>query len=52
MGPVRVPNDHVLVLGDNRNDSLDGHLWGFLPERNLRARIFARYWPPNRIGKI
>ncbi len=52
LGPVRVPKDHVLVLGDNRNDSLDGHVWGFLPESNLRARLFARYWPPNRIGKI
>ncbi len=52
MGPVQVPADHVLVLGDNRNDSLDGHVWGFLPEANLKARVFARYWPPSRMGPV
>jgi signal peptidase I len=52
MGPTRVPPDHVLVLGDNRDNSLDGHIWGFLPESNLKARVFARYWPLDRIGRI
>ncbi len=48
----RVPAEHVFVLGDNRNDSADGHLWGFLPERRIQARIFARYWPPMRVGPV
>jgi signal peptidase I len=52
LGPVVVPADHVLVLGDNRNDSLDGHVWGFLDRDALLARAWVRYWPPWRVGAL
>lgn len=49
-GPIVVPSDNVLVLGDNRNHSLDGHIWGFLPKENVIGRAVFIYWPPWRVG--
>ena len=51
-GPVQVPPDSLLVLGDNRNASLDSHLWGPLPADAVIGTAVWRYWPLSRFGPI
>ena len=52
MSAVIVPNNSLWVLGDNRNNSLDSHLWGALPEKNVIGTAIYRYWPLEKIGPI
>ncbi len=45
-GPVEVPADALLVLGDNRNASFDSHMWNtWLTRDRIKGKAFMIYWP-------
>jgi signal peptidase I len=57
-----VPAGDVLVLGDNRPDSCDSHVWvgnppnpavdPFVPQRNVLGRVSAIYFPTSQVARI
>ena len=48
--PGSVPPGQLLMLGDHRSHSLDGHIWGFVPRQNVIGKAVCVFWPPKRIG--
>ena len=52
IGPLIVPEQSFWVMGDNRNNSMDSHIWGFLPYEKMIGRAILRYWPLNKLGPI
>jgi signal peptidase I len=48
-GPVIVPKDHLFAMGDNRDNSSDSRVWGFLPRENVIGQALIIYfsWDSN-----
>ncbi|PZV25490.1 MAG: signal peptidase I [Snowella sp.] len=47
-----IPADQYFVLGDNRNDSFDSHIWGMLPRKNIYGKAYKIYWPLQRVRSL
>lgn len=51
-GEFIVPAGSIFVLGDNRNNSSDSHVFGQVPLDNVIGKAIVSYWPPEGFGII
>lgn len=49
---LKVPTGQYVLLGDNRNVSVDSHVFGPVHRDQIRAKVLAVYWPPQRARLI
>jgi len=45
----KIPKDNYFMMGDNRASSCDSRRWGTVPRQNIIGKVFAIYWPPQRL---
>ena len=47
-GPIIVPKEHYMMMGDNRDFSFDSRFWGPLPDKYIKGKALFLYWPVKR----
>lgn len=52
LGSEKVPEGYLLVLGDNRNNSTDSRIFGFIKKEEIAGTASFRLFPFNKIGGI
>jgi signal peptidase I len=51
-GPRTLSADELFVLGDNRNESSDGRVFGPVPRDEVIGKAIFRIWPLDRLGTL
>jgi signal peptidase I len=48
----KIQPGEYFVLGDNRNNSSDSHVWGTVPRDNIIGKAWLSYWPLDELGLV
>ena len=52
IGYLSIPGDKYLVVGDNRNNSLDSRIIGLIEKKDILGSSNIRIFPLSKIGKV
>ena len=49
---ITVPEGYVFAMGDNRGQSMDSREFGCIPIEKVESKVWIRFWPFNKFGKV